>query len=61
MRLPQTGVESPTYYFESLGYMVPDRPMDPYFAEFVPLTEEMASRRRTCTPASSFSMCWKAN
>jgi len=36
MRLPQTGVESPTYYFESLGYMVPDRHMDPYFAEFIP-------------------------
>src|ERR1035441_9317470 len=42
VRLPQTGVEFPTYYFESLGYMVPDRPMDPYFAEFVPLTQEMA-------------------
>jgi transcriptional regulator with XRE-family HTH domain len=36
VRLPQTGVEFPTYYFESLGYMVPDRPMDPYFAEFIP-------------------------
>jgi glyoxylate utilization-related uncharacterized protein len=35
-------VEFPTYYFESLGYMVPERPMDPYFAEFVPLTQEMA-------------------
>jgi transcriptional regulator with XRE-family HTH domain len=41
VRLPQTGVEFPTYYFESLGYMVPDRPMDPYFAEFIPLTKEM--------------------
>jgi mannose-6-phosphate isomerase-like protein (cupin superfamily) len=29
------------YFFESLGYMVPDRHMDPYFAEFVPLTKEM--------------------
>ena len=38
VRLPQTGVESPTYFFESLGYMVPDRHMDPYFAEFIPLT-----------------------
>jgi transcriptional regulator with XRE-family HTH domain len=37
VRLPQTGVDSPTYFFESLGYMVPDRHMDPYFAEFVPL------------------------
>ncbi len=37
VRLPQTGVEPPTYFFESLGYMVADRHMDPYFAEFVPL------------------------
>ena len=37
VRLPQTGVEDPTYYFESLGYMVPDRQVDPYFAEFIPL------------------------
>src|SRR6476660_10343633 len=28
VRLPQTGVEQPSYYFESLGYMVPDRHMD---------------------------------
>jgi transcriptional regulator with XRE-family HTH domain len=40
VRLPQTGVEPPTYFFESLGYMVPDRYMDPYFAEFVPLSKE---------------------
>jgi transcriptional regulator with XRE-family HTH domain len=37
VRLPQTGVDDPTYFFESLGYMVPDRLMDPYFAEFVPI------------------------
>jgi transcriptional regulator with XRE-family HTH domain len=37
VRLPQTGVDDPTYYFESLGFMVPDRVMDPYFAEFVPV------------------------
>lgn len=37
VRLPQTGAESPSYYFESLGYLVPDRHMDPYFAEFIPL------------------------
>jgi transcriptional regulator with XRE-family HTH domain len=37
MRLPQTGVDDPTYFFESLGYMVPDRQLDPYFAEFLPL------------------------
>ena len=36
LRLPQTGVDDPTYYFESLGYMVPDRHLDPYHAEFLP-------------------------
>ncbi|WP_281372366.1 helix-turn-helix domain-containing protein [Granulicella arctica] len=36
VRLPQTGVTDPAYYFESLGYMVPDRQLDPYFAEFLP-------------------------
>src|ERR1035441_3923709 len=36
VRLPQTGVEDPSYFFESLGYLVPDRHMDPSFAEFVP-------------------------
>lgn len=36
VRLPQTGTEPPTYTFESLGYLVPDRHMDPYFAEFIP-------------------------
>lgn len=39
VRLPQTGVDEPTYFFESLGYMVPDRHMDPYFAEFIPLAK----------------------
>jgi transcriptional regulator with XRE-family HTH domain len=41
VRLPQTGVEFPSYFFESLGYMVPDRHMDPYFAEFIPLDKNM--------------------
>src|SRR6201993_1211866 len=41
VRMPQTGVEPPTYYFESLGYLVPDRHMDPYYAEFVPLEVNM--------------------
>jgi transcriptional regulator with XRE-family HTH domain len=41
VRMPQTGVEPPTYTFESLGYMVPDRHMDPYFAEFVPLPAQV--------------------
>jgi transcriptional regulator with XRE-family HTH domain len=44
VRLPQTGVEVPTYYFESLGYLVPDREMDPYLAEFMPLSKEMEAR-----------------
>ena len=35
-RLPQSGVENPTYYFESLGFLTPDRMLDPYFAEFLP-------------------------
>jgi len=41
VRLPQTGVDVPSYFFESLGYMVPDRDMDPYYAEFLPVTKEM--------------------
>ena len=44
VRLPQTGVAAPTYYFESLAYMVPDRYMDPYFAEFVPLSKDMETK-----------------
>ena len=36
VRLPQSGVADPAYFFESLGYMVPDRQLDPYFAEFLP-------------------------
>ncbi|MGB6974421.1 MAG: XRE family transcriptional regulator, partial [Terracidiphilus sp.] len=44
VRLPQTGVEDPTYFFESLGYMVPDRHMDPYFAEFIPLEKTKEAR-----------------
>jgi len=44
VRLPQTGVDDPTYYFESLGYMVPDRLMDPYFAEFMPLKKSQENR-----------------
>jgi len=36
LRLPQTGVPDPSYFFESLGYLVPDRQLDPYFAEFLP-------------------------
>jgi transcriptional regulator with XRE-family HTH domain len=36
VRLPQSGVENPRYFFESLGYLVPDRQLDPYLAEFQP-------------------------
>jgi transcriptional regulator with XRE-family HTH domain len=36
VRMPQTGADDPAYFFESLGYLVPDRQLDPYFAEFVP-------------------------
>jgi transcriptional regulator with XRE-family HTH domain len=44
VRLPQTGVEDPTYFFESIGYMVPDRQLDPYFAEFLPTKKTQESR-----------------
>ena len=37
VRLPQSGVDDPTYFFESIGYMVPDRQLDPYYAEFLPM------------------------
>ena len=44
VRLPQTGVDEPTYFFESLGYMVPDRYMDPYYAQFIPLEKNQEPR-----------------
>jgi transcriptional regulator with XRE-family HTH domain len=44
VRLPQSGVADPSYFFESLGYMVPDRELDPYFAEFVPGKPEVEPR-----------------
>ena len=44
VRLPQTGVDDPSYFFESLGYHVPDRQLDPYFAEFLPIKEGRAPR-----------------
>jgi transcriptional regulator with XRE-family HTH domain len=37
VRMPQTGADDPAYFFESLGYLVPDRQLDPYFAEFLPI------------------------
>jgi len=36
IKLPQSGAENPAYYFENLGYLVPDRQLDPYMAEFLP-------------------------
>jgi transcriptional regulator with XRE-family HTH domain len=44
VRLPQTGADDPAYFFESLGYQVPDRQLDPYFAEFLPEKEGRAVR-----------------
>jgi transcriptional regulator with XRE-family HTH domain len=37
LRLPQSGVAEPMYFFESLAYQVPGRDLDPYLAEFLPL------------------------
>jgi transcriptional regulator with XRE-family HTH domain len=44
VRLPQSGVPEPSYFFESLGYMVPDRQLDPYFAEFLPAKPDSSPR-----------------
>lgn len=44
VRLPQTGADDPTYFFESLGYHVPDRQLDPYYAEFLPIKEGRVPR-----------------
>jgi transcriptional regulator with XRE-family HTH domain len=44
VRLPQSGVADPSYFFESLGYMVPDRQLDPYFAEFLPAKKGREAR-----------------
>ena len=44
VRMPQSGVEDPSYFFESLAYMVPDRHLDPYYAEFVPQKDSVEAR-----------------
>jgi transcriptional regulator with XRE-family HTH domain len=44
VRLPQTGVDDPTYFFESIGFMVPDRQLDPYYAEFLPVKKAQEIR-----------------
>jgi transcriptional regulator with XRE-family HTH domain len=36
LRMPENGTTDPSYVFESLGYQVPDRAVDPYIAEFQP-------------------------
>jgi transcriptional regulator with XRE-family HTH domain len=49
IRLPQSGTDDPSYYFESLGYLVPDRQLDPYFAEFLPnMTGRRAHQHAGC-------------
>ena len=44
VKQPQSGVTDPQYYFESLGYLVPDRQLDPYLAEFLPLGRDKAPK-----------------
>ena len=61
VRLPQTGVEEPSYYFESLGYMVPDRHMDPVFRGVRAGWARRRSRSRTCIRAMSSFTCWTEN
>jgi len=53
VRLPQTGAVDPAYYFESLGYLVPERQLDPYFAEFLP-HKEHHDRRAHQHPGCEF-------
>ncbi len=45
VRLPQSGADDPAYYFESLGYLVTDRALDPYFAEFLPGKHEIRAHQ----------------
>ena len=43
-RLPQTGVEDPGYFFESLGHVPLDGGVAPYLAEFLPATDRRQPR-----------------
>ena len=43
-RLPQTGVEDPGYFFESLGHVSLDGGIAPYVAEFLPANERRQPR-----------------
>ncbi len=58
VRTPQTGAEDPDYFFESLGYLVPDRGLNPYFAEFLPAKEGREARAHQHAGAS-FCMCFR--
>jgi transcriptional regulator with XRE-family HTH domain len=49
VRLPQSGADHPSYFFESLGFLVPDRHMDPYYAQFLPLASETDRAEATRT------------
>ncbi|HEY0564888.1 MAG TPA: cupin domain-containing protein, partial [Terriglobales bacterium] len=53
VRLPENGVPDPSYVFESLGYQVPDRQLDPYFAEFLP-GKRVAEMRTHSHPGFEF-------
>lgn len=43
-RLPQSGVEDPGYYFESLGQVPTNEGISPYVAEFLPATAQRHPR-----------------
>jgi transcriptional regulator with XRE-family HTH domain len=43
-RLPQTGVEDPAYFFESLGQVPAEQSIAPYVAEFLPGPEARPQR-----------------
>ncbi len=46
-RLPQTGVDDPGYFFESLGHVPMDGGIAPYVAEFLPATDKRQPRAHT--------------
>ena len=44
IRLPQTGVDEPGYYFESLGQVPADQTITPYIAEFLQASEKRSTK-----------------
>jgi transcriptional regulator with XRE-family HTH domain len=48
VRLPQSNAADPAYFFESLGYLVPDRQLDPYLAEFLPAKSPRSHQHFGC-------------